>query len=222
MLDPSGFTMVELLIGLVLAMFLTVAMLLSYTFLVRSLIRSANQQQLEAQSRRALQMLSQDVLMATDVPSSSVSHVILRLPNGSSGTSFFDVAYAYNANAGDYQVTLLMTDGTTTVTLPYTTKAGTLTRIYAYYSSGNPKLKLLTLLGDPPDSIVAQTRVSNFSFNYLDKQGSLVDASYPLRIKQIEVSGFTVICGNLLTGTQSSYTGASARWVLRSKHLGPY
>ena len=99
--------MVELMIGLVLAMFLTAAMLVSYTFLVRSLIRSSNQQQLEAQSRRMLQLFTKDVHMATNVPSSSASQVILRLPNGSSSTSFFDVAYAYDASAGNHNVTLL-------------------------------------------------------------------------------------------------------------------
>ncbi len=57
--DSPGFTMVELLIGLSLAMLLTAAMLVSYTFLVRSLIRSSNQQQLEAQSRRVFRLLDQ-------------------------------------------------------------------------------------------------------------------------------------------------------------------
>ena len=219
--------MVELLIGLVLAMLLTGAMLVSYTFLVRSLIRSSNQQQLEAQSRRMLQLFTKDVHMATDVPSSSASQVILRLPNGNSSTSFLDVAYAFNADAGTYQVTLLKTDGTT-ATYPYTTaKAGTLTRIDYDYSNGT--LRVLTLFGAPTGPSDAQTRVSNFSFNYLDKQGSQVDTNYPLRIKQIEVNGFTVTCGipvkgtlSYIAGTLTSYTGASARLVLRSKHLVNY
>ena len=202
-LDSPGFTMVELLIGLVLAMFLTAAMLVSYTFLVRSLIRSSNQQQLEAQSRRMLQLFTKDVHMATNVPSSSASQVILRLPNGSSSTSFFDVAYAYDASAGNHNVTLLKADGTS-ATYPYTTAAaGTLTRI------------------DFPDgTFTLFTGLSNFSFNYYDQQN--LPATNILGIKQIEVSNFTVSAGSAITGTQSSYTGASARLVLRSKHLVNY
>ena len=188
-LDSPGFTMVELLIGLVLAMFLTLAMLLSYTFLVRSLIRSSNQQQLEAQSRRALQMLSQDVHAATDVPSFSLSQdssqIILRLPNGGS-TVDVTYSYSYDTAAG----------------------SGTLTRTV----SGAP----LTLLTG-----ISRLSSSQTFFNYFDKQGLLV-TNYPLGIKQIEVIGFTATCGNPRIGTQSSYTGASARLVLRSKHLVNY
>ena len=99
-------------------MLLTGAMLSSYTFLVRSLIRSSNQQQLEAQSRRAMQILSQDVRMATDMPPPTIRpnhahdptwqtmptarQVTCRLsvPNGSGGTYIYAVTYAYDTNAG--------------------------------------------------------------------------------------------------------------------------
>jgi len=184
--------MVELLIGLFLSMLLTAAMLLSYTFLVRSLIRSSNQQQLEAQSRKALQMLSQDVHVATDVQTASSSQLTLTVPKvDAQGHAITDG----NGNV----ITKIVT---------YNAATGTLTRTDPDFSSGTP----LTLL----------TGVSNFSFNYLDKQGSQVNASYSLRIKQIEVSNFIVSAGTASTGTQSSYTGASARWVLRSKHLVVY
>lgn len=181
--------MMELLIGLFLAMLLTAAMLLSYTFLVRSLIRSSNQQQLEAQSRRALQTFAQDVRMATNVPSFSLSQdssqITLRLPNGG-GTVDVTYSYAYDATAG----------------------SGTLTRTV----SGST-LTLLTGIARLPSS-------QNF-FNCLDKQGLSV-TTYPLGIKQIEVNSFTLTCGTAIAGTQSSYTGASARLVLRSKHLVNY
>ena len=189
-LDPPGFTLVELLIGLFLATILTLAMLLSYTFLVRSLIRSSNQQQLEAQSRRALQMLGQDVRAATSVPSFSLSQdnsqIILRLPNGGS-TVDVTYSYVYDTNAS----------------------SGTLTRTVG---SGSP----LTLLTG-----IARLPSSQSFFNCLDKQGLSV-TTYPLGIKQIEVNGFTLTRGTATIGTQSSYTGASARLALRSKHLVTY
>ena len=220
-LDSPGFTMVELLIGLVLAMFLTAAMLLSYTFLVRSLIRSSNQQQLEAQSRRALQMLTKDVHMADQIaytydPTKDITQnstwqtmpaaeqVTFRLSvlNDSGGTYIYAVTYVYDANAGTLTRTVSVSSGSSSGTPPSGFNANS-----------------LTLLGDPTDPSVARTRVSNFIFNYLDKQGSQVDTSYSLRIKQIEVSGFIVTRGAPAVGTQSSYTGASARLILRSKHL---
>lgn len=169
--------MVELLIGLVLAMLLIAAMLLSYTFLVRSLIRSSNQQQLEAQSRRVFQMLGKDVHSATDVSAYSASSVALVMPDLST------VTYTYNA------------------------LAGTLTRT------------------DPTGSLTLITGVTNFSFSFLDAQGVTLPSpppSSPFCIKQIEVNALTAASGTATIGTQSIFTGASARWVLRSKHLVNY
>ncbi len=188
--------MVELLIGLSLAMLLTAAMLVSYTFLVRSLIRSSNQQQLEAQSRRVFQMLGKDVHMATDLTSFSSSSTIgsttivtngvtLLMPDASTVNYTYTYTYTYNPSSG----------------------TGTLTR-----AATGSSLTLLT-------GVIYPT-TQNF-FTYYDKQGLSV-TTYPLGIKQIEIIGFTATCGNTLIGTQSSYTGASARLVLRSKHLVNY
>lgn len=204
-----GFSLAELMIAMSISMVVIAALLSSYTFLGRNLVRYSNQQQLETQSRRMLQMFSQDVHMATDVPSFSANQVILRLPNGTSGTSFFDVAYAYNTNAGTYSVTLLKTDDTTGTYSYTTTATGTLTRID--YTNG--ALTLLTGISTAPV----------FSFTYLDQQGVTLTPSstYAFRIKQIEVANFIAISGTASAGTQSSFTGASARFVLRNKYLIP-
>ena len=61
----SGFTLVELLIGSSLSAILLVGVLSSFTFMGRSLGRMASQQQLETQSRRALQVFDSDARMAT-------------------------------------------------------------------------------------------------------------------------------------------------------------
>jgi hypothetical protein len=200
--------MVELLIGLVLAMLLTTAMLVSYTFLVRSLIRSANQQQLETQSRRAMQILGQDMHMATDVQPASSSQLTLTVPKvDGQGNVIKD---------GNGNVI------TKVVTYTYDATAKTLTRTDPDFNSGTPRSLF-------PDAD-GHTNVSNFSFNYLDEHGvSLIPPLYPFCVKQIEISNFTVTCGvpirgtlNYIAGTLTSYTGASARWVLRSKHLVNY
>jgi Tfp pilus assembly protein PilW len=53
--------MVELLIAMSIATTLVAGILASYTYLARNLIRYSFEQQLEAESRRALQMITQDV-----------------------------------------------------------------------------------------------------------------------------------------------------------------
>jgi Tfp pilus assembly protein PilW len=201
---PAGFSLVEMMAAMSISMVVIAALLSSYTFLGRNLVRDSNQQQLEVQSRKMLQVFGQDVRMAANIPSFSANEVTLRLPSGS-GTSFFDVAYAFSASAGTYQVPLLRADGTTANYAYTAPTAGTLTRI----DGTNGAVTLLT-------------GASNFSFRYLDKLGLSVDPTpptYPLRVKQIEVSGFTITAGTASIGTQSQYTGASARLVLRNKHL---
>jgi hypothetical protein len=207
--------MVELLIGLFLAMLLTAAMLLSYTFLVRSLIRSSNQQQLEAQSRRALQVLTKDVHMADKIASAydpamditqdstwqtmpAAGQVTFRLsvPNDSGGTYIYAVNYVYDTNAG--ALTRTVSSGISSGTPPSDLNANPLILL-----TGLPK-------ADPLWS----------GFSYFDQQN--LPATNTLGIKRIEVSNFTVSAGTAITGTQSSYTGASARLVLRSKHLVNY
>ncbi len=104
----------------------------------------------------------------------------------------------------DYSVT------TYTVTYTYSASAGTLVR---------------SVTGTPPpgattNSITLLTGVSNLTFNYLDMQGqSVTGTSYPLRVKQIELSNITLVGGTAAAGTQSTYSFASARFILRSKHL---
>jgi len=225
-LDSPGFTMVELLIGLVLAMLLTAAMLLSYTFLVRSLIRSSNQQQLEAQSRKALQMLSQDVRMADKIafaydptkditqdstwqtmPTARQVTCRLSVPNGSGGTYIYAVTYVYDTNAG--VLTRIVSSGTSSGTPPSGFNANSLTLL-----TGLPKADPLTGLpkvGDPP---------LWSGFSYFDQLN--LSAINLLCIKKIEIGSYTLTTGSPSAGTQSTNTSAPARLVLRSKHLVNY
>jgi Tfp pilus assembly protein PilW len=201
--------MVELMVAMSIAMVLIAAILSSYTFLGRNLVRFSNQQQLEAQSRRMLQTFSQDVRMADTIANTynSTSNITLdsswqttptpgqvafriSVPNGGGGIFIYAVTYSY--------------DGTSTLTR--TVSSGP--------ASGTP----------PPDfntiPMTLLTGASSFSFNYLDKQGTALTAPiYPSRIKQIEASGLMLSSGTANSGTQSRFTFASARVVLRNRHL---
>lgn len=168
----------ELVVAASIAMVVIAAILSSYTFLGRNLIRYSNQQQLEAQSRRALQMFSKDVHWATDLPAFSNSQVMLQMPDGTT------VNYTYT----------------------YNSPAGTFTR-----TAGGSTLTLLTGVTYP---------TTQDFFNFYDKQGWAVSPTgYSFRVKQVEMNRFTITSGTAAVGTQSSYTGASARLVLRNKHL---
>lgn len=113
----AAFTLVELLIGMSLAMIVMAAVLSSYTFIGRSLFRLVNQQTLITQSQRAFAYLSQDVRLASGISGTpSATSLVLVLPTN--------------------------TNSTTTVTYTYSSAAGTLTRTPA---SGNA-LKLLSNL----------------------------------------------------------------------------
>jgi Tfp pilus assembly protein PilW len=113
----AAFTLVELLIGMTLAMIVMAAVLSCYTFIGRSLFRLVNQQTLITQSQRAFAYLSQDVRLASGISGTpSASSLVLILPTS--------------------------TNSTTTVTYTYSSAAGTLTRTPA----SGVALKLLTSL----------------------------------------------------------------------------
>ncbi|HUL53761.1 MAG TPA: prepilin-type N-terminal cleavage/methylation domain-containing protein [Opitutaceae bacterium] len=210
-----GFSLVELMIAMSITMVIIAAILSSYTFLGRNLIRDSNQQQLEAQSRRMLQALAADAHTADRVaysydPANDINQESIWLamptsgrltfrssiPNGSGGTYIYAVTYVYDSNAG---------------TLTRTVSSGV--------SSGTPPsgfnatpLVLLTGLPKAGGSDPLWT-----GFGYLDQQ--CLSAANTLSIKAVEVSTFTIAAGSAAAGTQSRFTTASARLVLRNKHL---
>lgn len=97
--SKGGFTLVELLVGMSLALMVMTAILSSYTFLGRSLARLVNQQTLQGESRRALAYFAQDVRMAsglTDTPNLSATRMSLTIPTGT-GTN--TITYYYNSAA---------------------------------------------------------------------------------------------------------------------------
>lgn len=127
-------------------------------------------------------------------------HTATDVSSFSSSQVAFTMPYVHS----DYSVT------TYTVTYTYNSGNGTLVRSVSGTAPPGVTTADVTLLSD----------ASNFSFDYLDLQGQSVTSSgYPFRIKQIVLSDFTLTTGTAGAGTQSTYSCASARFVLRSKHL---
>ncbi len=130
----KGFTLVELLVGMSLALIVMTAVLSTYITLGRNFTRSlgvssANSPTLEGQARRTLAAFAQDVRMASGISGTpSANAVTLTLPTGSGTTT---VAYSYNSSAGT--LTRTPSGGTASV-LQYSL----LTCVFTYYdNSGN-------------------------------------------------------------------------------------
>jgi prepilin-type N-terminal cleavage/methylation domain-containing protein len=94
----KGFTLVELLVGLSLALTVSTAVLSSYLFMAKNLGRSLNQQTLEVEGRRAVSYLIQDVRLSSGVSGTpSASAVTFTIASGATTTT---VAYSYDSSTG--------------------------------------------------------------------------------------------------------------------------
>ncbi len=92
----AGFTLVELLVGSTLSVFVLAGLLSGFVFLARNFTRLANLQALENQSRTALAYLQRDLAQARTIRSDNpitATQLTLTLPTG-------DVTYSYDSSAG--------------------------------------------------------------------------------------------------------------------------
>jgi hypothetical protein len=186
----AAFTLVEVLIGLSLALMVMTAVLTTYVTVGRNFTRSlgissANQPTLESQARRTVATFTQDVRIAVDISGTpSASAVTLTLPI-SSGT--MTVAYSYNSAAG----TLTRTPS---VGAAQVLHSNLLTCVFRYYdTSGNPYDN-----GSSPYTTVT---------------------TYPAGIKQVSLY-FTSQAGNATNGTLTQiYENDTQRLILRNKTL---
>ncbi len=111
----SGFTLVELLVGMTLALIVMTAVLSTFGFLGRNLNRLANQQQLESEARRALAYFAQDVRMASGLSSPGDAQLELAVP---AGTATRKIIYYYNSAATATTVSIGATGDLVSVTAP--------------------------------------------------------------------------------------------------------
>ena len=206
----SGFTLVELIIGMSLSLMVMAAILSGYVFLGRNFTRSlgissANQPTLESQGRRTLTYLAQDARMATELdltgtapstlPSSSGLTFILPAPTGRKS-----ITYSFNnspvaVTLGVFQIPpgcLVRIDQSTGTAM--TLHTNLLTLYFRYFDSS----------GKPYDNATEPYATTN---NYLSG------------IKQVSVT-FTSQAGSAANGTQTQvYTSDSPLLVFRNKSL---
>ena len=117
-----------------------------------------------------------------------------------------------------------------TLSLPYVHSDNSVTyySVTYTYNATAPATLVRTVSGTPPPNVTtsAITLLSGISpsgtnfFKYLDRYDGI--ASNTLGIKKISIPTFTLISGKAASGTQTTYTTASACIVLRGKHLVTY
>ncbi|MEO6873486.1 MAG: prepilin-type N-terminal cleavage/methylation domain-containing protein [Opitutaceae bacterium] len=93
----SGFTLVELMVGMTLALIVMAAVISCFVFLSRNLARLQIQQKFESQGRRALLIFSQDVRMATAISTPTTESVSLSVVTPTGTTN---VVYNYDFTSG--------------------------------------------------------------------------------------------------------------------------
>lgn len=125
----GGFTLSEIVIATGVGSIVLVGVLTTFVLLARSGANAANYNQMEAQSRRALEELSRDLRMASAVTWNSTTSITLLVPDNYTSTSN-RVTYAYDAtNKLFYRV-----PGTAAATSPKTVLVrNVMSLVYARY-----------------------------------------------------------------------------------------
>ncbi|HTX66187.1 MAG TPA: type II secretion system protein [Opitutaceae bacterium] len=182
-----GFSLVEMMVAVSIAAFVIAAMISSYVYMGRNLIRYSNQQDIETEIRRTLQMMAADVHAATDVSSFASSQFTLTMP------------YVHSDNS----VT------TYSVTYTYDSGALTITRTVSGTAPPNVTTAALTML--------TKVTPTGSMFEARDRVDHLTTTT--INIKKITLASFNVTTGSANANTQLIRTGASTRFILRSKHL---
>jgi prepilin-type N-terminal cleavage/methylation domain-containing protein len=89
-----GFTLIEVMIAAVVSSFILVAVLSAFLMISRTSFTSGNYSQIEAETRRALEIFGVDARLASDIHWNSSQSVTLTIPTDSEATTL--VTYAYD------------------------------------------------------------------------------------------------------------------------------
>lgn len=201
--STSGFTLVELIVGMSLSLMIMGALLSSYVFLSRNFSRSigmsgANQPTLESQSRRTLAYFEQDARMASGVDISGIHP----LPSAAG------VTFVIPTGTGD----------TTTISYNYDSSAKTLARTQG---TGNAQILQTDLLAFSFHYYDSSPTSSADAIGNVYSDAALASKSYISGIKQVSIS-FSCQSGSNLAGTLTQlYEVASPKMILRNTQLRP-
>jgi type II secretory pathway component PulJ len=109
----AAFSLVELIISLTLVMMLTLALLTSYVFIARGDRSLQNYGDMNAQARKLLEKLGEDLRGATDVTNFTTTSLTLTVPTDLAATTTQDVIWDFDSAGG----TVTRQDNSGTATL---------------------------------------------------------------------------------------------------------
>lgn len=96
----AAFSLVELMISLTLVMLLTLALLTSYVFIARGDRSLQNYGEMNAQARKLLEKLGEDLRTATDVTNFTAAAITLLVPTNAAATTTEEVTWSYDTVLG--------------------------------------------------------------------------------------------------------------------------
>jgi prepilin-type N-terminal cleavage/methylation domain-containing protein len=99
----SGFTLVEVIIGSVISTLILTGVMTTFLMLGRSGANVANYSTMEMESRRALEELSQDLRMASNITWNSAQSITLTIPENYTATGN-QVTYAFDGTSKEFYV----------------------------------------------------------------------------------------------------------------------
>lgn len=196
----TGFTLVELLIGMSLSLMLMAAVLTTYVVVARNFTRSlgissANRPPLVTQSLRTVAAFTQDVRMARGISGTpSAYSLTLTLPTATSTKS---VSYYFNSTSGP-------------VTVPL-----------SGYSTSVPAYSLVRVDGNNGATQLLHSSLRTCTINYYDSSSNpyIIYTHYLPGIKQLALS-LTCQAGSSANGTLSEvFQTNSARLLIRNQPL---
>lgn len=195
--STAGFTLLELVVAVSISMVIFLAVIGAFFYLTRNLTRLANTQSLEAANRRTIYLFTRDVSTAQQITASSTQITLsVLLPPA-------DPSYKTPGSSGY--------PACKTVVFNYS--GGTLTRTATPASPIAPED--VTDSSDPRAQLLSG--LTSFTFNFYGTDGSLLALpanGYPIKAVDFNYSTSTGVAAN---GTQSNYTAASPRVLLRNK-----
>jgi type II secretory pathway component PulJ len=98
--SSAAFSLVELMVSLTLVMLLTLALLTSYVFIARGDRSLQNYGEMNAQARKLLEQLGEDLRAATDVTNFTSNSLTLTVPTNAAATTTQDVTWDFNSVNG--------------------------------------------------------------------------------------------------------------------------
>jgi len=237
-----GFTLVELMVGLSLAAIVFAGILSAYLFLGRNLTRMANMQQQMVTNRRVLQVFTRDLSSAIALTNPTSTNLPLTVPtvrtltncattSGSAtvtctttaglvtGMALSGVGIPSTATVSSITngTTLVMSLNATASNTGLTVSAvGTPAAVTYTYTAGSGGTGTFVRT-DSAGTTTLLNKLTAFTFNFYNSQGTACSASSPLSIKFVEFAYTSATEGQALSGTRATFATVSPRVILRNK-----